>query len=866
MTVSRVDFAALGRGERVEPVVLIAGVPVVLTVGGTRPTAFAVTGGGTFDALWWPGVYTTITLPGAVSWDLVRDILDPREVWVTRQSLDLAKGDVQVEPLAVDLLDRNSVATVLLSRRNIAPAHLLAEEATDTAAAFVCDATSGFDAAGVAHVGREAVYYSGITGGTDLTITSRGKFGSKTAGHKVNPYRPPVVTPGALPRYVQGRRATVWLCRVSADGATLYDPTLWHIGIVGAGVQLVSGGTRWQVTLDSITEVLRTAPDVGVDLYGWQHARNQSPLTAQGGASYLHEIGPETNGGWSPTFEAFKTSWNAAARAASQPFELRTGSSGDATVIANVAGSFTLHAWLPPMTGAWEGPSGGFALEGAPDTCLLLDGTLFLSPDHYARIPTVIEYTVTDPAPGTARYTITADTDETEGVAAVILSADGTAKSVTVRADIPETDGAARARALRCTQRTPAKVGILAEGSTALGAVRALALAVDALGGADDEAGAIDWDHLAATFRAVPLSSIPEQRAYRVGASDDTLLTILADEARLRGCTLAVRRGRVTAIRAASFAASEAVGAVEITAGDVLVEGDPPQRLPIEVVDQPEAPITRVEFVLRDEATFAYQDDTFASEFGTARAVECRALAHVPAGVFSLAGLSEAIGRHAQQILGVLAEPQRTVKVPLGPTFLGLEPGDLVVLTHDEVPNWDGSRGVAGAVCQVDAVERSVFGGSGRVMATLRLGETGLGGYAPASLVAGGGLTGGSTVVLLDTSSAFGASCFAPPGESPAYGFAVGDVVVLSQYDAESITVTEITRTLVAVDPVAHTLALDSAPSAGMVTQAAAQYGVVVRTAPWTAVTSDQQARSAFVAAAATGAFSDSEPPRRWAA
>lgn len=862
MTTARIDFAALGRAERVEPVMLVAGVPCVFTVGGTRPTAFAASGSSTFDPLWWPGTFATITLPDASSWYTVRDLLDPRTVWTTRQAVDLAKGDVSVEPLPVDILDREEAATAILSRRQADAAALLATEASDTATTWDLSATTGFAAAGVAHCGREVVYYGSITAGA-LDITSHGKFGSKAAIHKVNPNRPPVVVGGTLPRYVQGRRAAVFLCRVSEDGATLYDPTLWHLGIVGAGVQLVSGGTRWQVTLDSITEVLRTAPDLSVDLYGWQHARNQSPLTAQGGASYLHEIGPETNGGWSPNFDVFKEVWNIAARAASQPFLIRTDARGNAGVSASVSGSFTAYSWLDPMTGSWEGTGGGVLFEGAPDTCLLLDGVLYLSADHYARIPAVLDWSVSTPAPGTARYTLTADTDETEGVHAVITEVDGTAKTVTVRADVGDLAGAPRAKALRITKRTSAKLGVLAQGDTAIGALKALVLAVDAIGGADDESAAIDWDHLAATFRSVPASSIPETRTYRIGASDDTLFTLLSDEARIRGCNLAVRRGRVTAIRAASFASSEAIGATEITAEDQLCDANG-ARVPFEVIDQPEPPVTRLEFELRDGTVLAYQDDTFASEFGTARAVQCRAMVHVPPAALSLAGLAEAIGRHAQSILGVLAEPQRIVRIPLGPRFLGLEPGDIVTLTHAEIPNWDGTRGVTDAVCQVDEVSREVFGGSGRVTASLRLSETSLGGYAPAALVAAGGISGGSTTVTLDTTSGFGASCFAPPDRDPSYGFAVGDVVVLSQYDSETITVAEIQRTITAVGT--NTITIDSAPSAGMVTQAAAAYGVVIRTAMWTAVTADQKDRSAFIANDSTTAFSDSAAPKRWAA
>jgi hypothetical protein len=291
------------------------------------------------------------------------------------------------------------------------------------------------------------------------------------------------------------------------------------------------------------------------------------------------------------------------------------------------------------------------------------------------------------------------------------------------------------------------------------------------------------------------------------------------------------------------------------------------------VIDQPEPPATTVTFLLRDESELRYTDETFAAEFGGTKVVEVGALRWIPDVAISRGTLPGELAAAAQQILGVLAEPQRIVRLTLGQRFFGLEPGDLVLLTHDEIPAWDGTRGLSGAVCQVDEVSREVFGGKGRITASLRLSETGLGGYAPAALVAAGGLSGASTTVTLDTTTGFGTSCFAPAGESPTYGFEVGDVVVLSQYDAETVTVTEVQRTITAVDRTAHTLTLSSAPGAGMATQAAAQYGVVVRTAAWTQATAApvgdvpaQRDRFAFIADATTQAFSDSASPKRFAA
>lgn len=868
MTTSTITFAALGRRARIEPVVLIAGLPVVFTVSGTIATATAVSAG-TVDALWWPGTGTlTQTLPDSSSWNPVRDLLDPQAVWSLRAALDLVKGDVRVEPLPIDLFDRGGEATALLSRRSAATGQLLAAECSATASVVTLASTTGFASAGIAHFGREAIGYTGKTS-TELTGVTRGLFGSSAMAHRLGSTvgaSDPLVTAGTLPRYLQGRRATVWLCEV--DGATLRDPTLVFSGIVGAGVTMVRNGTRWQITLDPLTEVISRAPDLPVELFGWHHlADSPSPLRAPGG-----RMGPTHNGGWSPNLEAVIEVWRASLMV-STSIELTVSEGRLRVTNLNSGGSNPPHVpvegFLEPLI-VWVPPQNGFSFESAPDTCLVLEGWIKLQPNDFARVPSTLSYAVTSPAPGSANFALIADTDNTEHFAAFIATRNASANTIQLAARSVERF-ADRLRAARITKRTTAKIGVIASGSNCIGPLKALAVALGQLGGVDDFAGAVDWDRIAAVFRTVPSVGLPEGREYEIGAGDDTVLTLLADEARLRGATLTMRAGLVSVVRAASFAASEAVGVTEITSADVLTDGGVP--IPFEVIDQPEPPATSISFEMRDGTVLRFTDDTYAQEFGSSTVVECRALRWMPADAFRLGLPAPALAAASQQVLGVLAEPQRIVKLVLGQPFMGLEPGDIVLLTHDEIPAWDGTRGVTGAICQVDEVSRELFGGKARITASLRLSETGLGGYAPAALVAAGGLSGGSTTVQLDTTTGFGTSCFAPVGESPTYGFEVGDVVVLSQYDARTVTVTEIQRTITAVDRTLHRLTIDSAPSAGMVTQAAAQYGVVVRTAAWTQATAApvgdvaaQRDRLAFVADDATQAFSDSAPAKRFAA
>ena len=868
MPTSRIDFSNLGFRPRLEPVVLIAGLPVVFTVAGVMPTTVTVSSG-TVDPLWWPGVGSlTETLPDASTWNPVRDLLDPTVVWSLRSALELLRGEVKVEALAIDLFDHGGAATALLSRRTAATGQLLAAEVSASSSTWTLGSTLGFESAGgIAHCGREAISYAGKTS-TTLTGVVRGLYGSAAMPHRLGAVRGasnPLVTAGSLPRYIQGRRATVWLCRVSADGTTLMDPTLLFTGVVGAGVTMVRGGTRWQITIDPLTEVIARAPDLPVQLYGWHH------LASDAGYYYglLTYLGPNINNGWSENLADVLEEWNR--ENASTGLEIATADGRLVVTNTHPTNPAPIRSILEPRE-IIVPPAGGTAsFDSAPDTLLVMENLLKLQDIDFARIPSTLSHSVTDPAPGAAYIALIADTDETEHFTAQIVLRDATAKTISLAARSTE-QAAARVRAARITERTTAKVGILATGATAVGALRALAVAMASLGGVDDFDSAVDWDRIAAVFRSVPTVGLPEGRAYEIGSGDDTLLNLLADECRLRGATLTMRGGRISAVRAASFAASEAVGVTQITARDVLTDSGVP--VPYEVIDQPEPPATSVAFELRDGTTLRYTDDTFASEFGASSVVECKALSWIawvggqaPRGV-----TGDQLAQAAQQILGVLAEPQRIVRLTLGQRFMGLEPGDLVLLTHDEIPSWDGTRGVSNLVCQVDEVSRELFGGKGRITASLRVSDSGLGGYAPAALVSVGGISGGSAIVGLDNTSAFGASCFAPPGESPTYGFEVGDVVTLGQYDTTTITVPEVQRTIVAIDRVFHSITLSSAPSAGLVALAGTQYALVLRTATWTQATAApvgdvpaQRDRFAFVADDSTGAFSDSAAAKRFA-
>ena len=100
MTASRLTWdanSALAPGVRVVPVVLIAGVPVVLTPSGVEPTTVSAS---VPDALWWPGSGSlTETLPDASTFNPVKPLLDAGQTWEIYEQANIIEGDVRVEAL-----------------------------------------------------------------------------------------------------------------------------------------------------------------------------------------------------------------------------------------------------------------------------------------------------------------------------------------------------------------------------------------------------------------------------------------------------------------------------------------------------------------------------------------------------------------------------------------------------------------------------------------------------------------------------------------------------------------------------------------------------------------------------------------------
>jgi len=510
-------------------------------------------------------------------------------------------------------------------------------------------------------------------------------------------------------------------------------------------------------------------------------------------------------------------------------------------------------------------PAAWVSAARAPEACFRLIGWVKIpSAADFARIPSTFSwsYTTADGARGSASLALIATSGAFKDYAATITERDAGGQRVRVSPLGP---------APVHTSRTAAKLGVIARGASVVAALRAGAAGIDALTGQDLYQSAVDWDDLERAFSGVASGGLPQQREYRFTSDADSFLALLVDEMRLRGMCLAMRYGRITGVRLSSLADTESTVAT-ITESDLLTADG--KELPVEVIDSTEPLATAVVFTIPHydgrERRVSIVDTTFQGEFGDGAAVECKALMGVPLNiVVNVADTLSGLYAVAQQLLGPMAEPSRSIRLPLSGALLGLQPGQLVAFTHSRIPSWSGTRGITAAVCQVAEVRRELFGGKLRATATLRLQSSAAVGYAPEVMVAAGGLSAVSPIVTLDLTTGWGAQCHAQDrtasgalSTDPTPGFAVGDKVVLSQNARTPIA--DEPFTIVAVT--ASTITLNGNPSAGMVTAAAGQYGVSLRWADYDTATTRQRAAFAWIADTGGTLGAGSAAGKRWAA
>jgi hypothetical protein len=282
------------------------------------------------------------------------------------------------------------------------------------------------------------------------------------------------------------------------------------------------------------------------------------------------------------------------------------------------------------------------------------------------------------------------------------------------------------------------------------------------------------------------------------------------------------------------------------------------------VADATEGLASSVAFELEDGRRIQWVDETFRAEYGDGATVEVKLAQGIRPG--RLGDLQESLRGLAWAILGPTAQPWRELTLVLPSPFLDLSPGDLIAVTHPQVPTWRGTRGLAGALCQVSSVALALYGGRWRATVRVRLSTTALRGWAPCALVGAGGLVALSPDVALDTLSAWGTSGWSADGVG--YGgagtFVAGDKVVLTEMDCSSVSIPDEPFAVVSV--ATNVVTLDGNPSAAMVALAAAQYKVALRFAGWGTATASQKGRAAYVADDGDGYLGAADLPHRWGA
>lgn len=887
MAISRIDWST--QANRVTPVILIAGVPVVLTAAGVRPTSVSVSSG-TIDSLFWPGTGTlTETLPGAGgTFDPVKDLLDANETFEVYEKLDLLKGEVRVEPFTFSLFDYQAQATALVSQRDYPVSQQLASDITASATTIPLVNTAGIPSGYMAAIGRETVTYNGFSGSSLASVT-RGKYGSAARVHLSPESHRGLVTANAFGnpcRYWQGRQASVWLCSLSADGLTLSDPTLIFLGTVGAGVQLNGALTKWSIPLDHVTEALGRKLNFGtISLYGWEHASNSPnfhPLRIWSNgipAITTDALGDPNNGGWHPNLASFAAAASEVCRTSVSAFLRVMVDTNRRLVVVADGTTFDLRTTVEFGwdTARWQNEFASgeskalYSVNPAPTDMFHIHNNVYIPlASDFAKIPTTFEWGNTTPGGvnGTATLSLTADTDNTEGLAATITRRDTAPQRVVVEASLPNRmrmTGAEIAAATRCTSLTKANLGLVAKGSTPIAALMAATKGIAALSGEDLYSTAVDWVGLESVFNSAP-TVVSDAREYRFVNGEDTFLSILSDECRLRGLCMVIRHGLISAARLGNFAFNDITRVPFLSLQDYNVVADESGReIPIEVIDCGRPLATSMKFTLpgatgSDPDTVTVTDTTYQEEFGDGETIECKALMSLPMGT-DWSGVRVQLFDIAQQVLPGFSEPSRDVRMVCDPRALGAQPGDVASFTGFRIPDWTGFRGVVRAA-MVQEVRRSLFGGKMRGTLCLRLPSGSLVAYAPEALVASGGLSAISPVVTLDVTSGWGSKCFFNSTHDHTMWFRVGDAVRLSQFARAPIP--DETFTVVSTSTSPDTITLNANPSAAMVAAAVA-YGVSIRLDTYGAANYEYQQEYGWMASSTTQLLDGTDAAKRWA-
>ena len=871
MAATRFDWSVTAQGARVVPVLLLAGMPWILTPAGSGITAISPSG--TLDARWWPGT-------GATHASKLRPWLDAAAGLSWSERLEpLSDAQLAVSSLRVRVVDLDLAATVAFqSQENLTRTAITAEVAPADTTIAVVD-TTGFASSGTIYLNREAIDYSGKTG-TSFTGCTRARLGSRAQRHPLGGTGVVLGSPDVTtaPQDVDGRLATLWLATLSADGTTITAVELEYCGVVGQGPVLDEDGAAYVLDLDpAIKSLSQKLPTRTVTVGGYVHAGNNGrlirnpaaappsggyglvgltttcPLTMTIGSTttaglidHVVVLGDDTtsgdpdNGGWHPSAESFLADWNR----------------GAAEVAGNIAGTDYIAAQISPSSNLlivqavfgtardysvywpWGGSPGErdattdrTAVRAAarmPEAWVPIrtESRVYLTADDYGLVPAV----PTGLASGVEALWALRLRSDFEGAARdAYYHAAITAKTssspqyyLTVRA-LPRYLGSTAVETTEHVVRSiqDATLDLYVRAPTWVDALYALVVSVSS-DLAESMPDAVDWDDLAAVRDANP-GPFP---VYRERVWDvENILAEFANEARLNGLTLAVRRGLLTMVRAGEYAPTETTVATITTGG--LSRGDARPR-----VERGAGGLANT-FELADpgrNATYRTVDRTSLAHFGAGQTLRAK----LPPGATSSLTLAQA-AQATYQLGGMLLAPHRrptqTVTIAATLALAGAQLGDLLDASLWSVPSQTGTRGVTSRVAQVVGRAPRLFdGGVGGVQLTLRLQPQNLQGYAPGALIAAGGISG--AVCTLDTST-FGARGCASPFTSAgvartdggAATFVAGDKVRLVELDNASPT-TSTQHTVVSVS--GATVTLSPSPSATFATLAASAVKVAL--------------------------------------
>lgn len=868
---ARVDWSTAAQGARVVPILLIHGVPVVIVPEGVTLTGCSLSSP---DSAWWPG-NTFADWSGYVKAWLS---LGGDGVTISERATPATSQLLEVSEVTLRLSDVDLAVTALFANEDSANATYITAEVSASAATVNVVSTANFAASGTFYLDQEAIAYSGKTA-TSFTGCTRGQYGSKATRHLYsasqgsglgNPQCTDIVVE------VVGLPATLWLGQVSSAGV-LTAVQLEHFGIIGGGPVLAGGGEDqsdgWVISVDhAIKRMGQTIRAAAVSVGGYAHPGNLSARTTGISPSaddltpfYLRmaasaavasnvmvltgDAAAPDLGGWHPTREAYVDALNFAGvsfGAGTFSASLRSGNRLHVSFTSAPSTSryyYARAACCAAYDIASEVSATSFVYdfgEMAEAWVPIMAGSpVYLSASDYAAVPAA-------PAATNAAFVLIFGDDNdrssrrvaritgqgTSGVASFVTCTALTT-AATVRGASTGTSGSGSpsgptlwrggyyGAGFIITEPTTARLGFYVSSSSWVSALQTFVQSLDVEYAS--VADAIDFTRMQAIADAYP-SPIDTRREY-VFDLNTTLLSVLQNEAALNGFALTMYRGRVSITRVAEFAVTETTQAT-ITSSDLDAAA------PVPTVEKASDGLVNTFTVVSpdDGVTVNVVDRTSHARYGGQGTITCTMPRSILGAPRDASRLYAQVFAQAVQVLGPLRYPVKTTTVQLPLNKYDLQVGDLATLTLWRVPNGSGGRGITGAVAQVTARTVKLYGddNGGHVTYTFRLNPNNLSGYAPAMLVAAGGIAG--AVVTQDTSTISGGLS----GTSGDAGtFAVGDLVRLVEIDSTSPTAAT-DHTVAAVG--ATTITLNPAPSGTFAALAASALKVVVRYQDWTAV------------------------------